>query len=98
MKRTASRQLIAGCTDQANFGCNFGRSVVALFLVAVLVVAAFFSSGPATAFAQGAEKPKITQEEKASREAGQTEASQSDAERRAAVSAAALVTEFDVNG
>lgn len=98
MRRTASSQLAAGCTERANFSCDLERSMVALFLAAALIAAAFFSSRPATAFAQGAEKPKITQEEKASREAPQTEASQSEAERRAAVSAAALVTEFDVNG
>jgi predicted Zn-dependent peptidase len=98
MRRTASRQLAAVCKERANFSCDLERLVVALFLTAVLVVAACFSSSPATAFAQGAEKPKITQKEQASQEAPQTEASQSEAERRAAVSAAALVTEFDVNG
>lgn len=98
MRRTASRQSAAGFAQRANFGWDLERSVVALFLVAVLIVAALFSSGPSIALAQGAEKPKTTQEEKASREAPQTDASQSEAERRAAVSAAALVTEFDVNG
>ena len=98
MRRTASRQLAAGCTERANFGCDLERSLVALFLAAVLAVAAFVSIGPATAFAQDAEKPKITREEKASGEAPQTEASQAEAERRAAVSAAALVTDFEVDG
>lgn len=83
MKKTVgSRQLAVGRKKRANFG-EVGRSVVALLLATVLGLAALPSGGRATAFAQGAQK---------------TEAEQLDAERRAAASAAALVTEFEGNG
>lgn len=98
MRRTATRQLAAGSRQRAADGRDLERAVVALFLAVVLAVGALVSSGPAPAFAQAAGKPKVAQQEKASNEAPQTEASQSETERRAAVSAAALVTEFDVNG
>ncbi|HYJ47878.1 MAG TPA: pitrilysin family protein [Pyrinomonadaceae bacterium] len=56
------------------------------------------TAGRSTVFAQGVEKPKATQAEQASKQSPQTDASQTEAERRAAAAAAALVTEFDVGG
>lgn len=67
-------------------------------LVALFALAALVSGAPARVLAQNTEKPKVAQEEKASKQAPQSDAGQVDAERRAAASAASLVTEFDVNG
>jgi zinc protease len=76
--------------EKAGPGFNFMMSVFSLVLVALLALA---SGGAGAVLAQGnAEKPKVTQAEQPSQAA--TGAQADAAERRAA----ALVTEFDVNG
>jgi predicted Zn-dependent peptidase len=74
-----------------NSGFDFGRSVFPLLLVAAL---ALIGGGPARVSAQNVEKPKAVQAEQPSKQAPKADPEQSSAERRAA----ALVTEFDVNG
>jgi predicted Zn-dependent peptidase len=81
-----------------NSGSEFLRSALSLVLVALFALAALVSGSTASVFAQSMEKPKATQEEKASKQAPQADTAQLDAERHAAASAASLVTEFDVNG
>ncbi|HYJ46116.1 MAG TPA: insulinase family protein, partial [Pyrinomonadaceae bacterium] len=61
-------------------------------------MSATFASGTSCVFAQSTEKPKVAQAEQASKQSPQTDTSQVEAERRAAAAAAALDTEFDVNG
>jgi predicted Zn-dependent peptidase len=87
-----------GSLVRVKSGLGFMRSGLSLVLAALLLTASVFSSGAGRAFAQTLEKPKVAQEEKASKQAPQADAGQLEAERRAAAAAAALVTEFDVNG
>jgi zinc protease len=76
---------------RVNSGFDFVRSVFSVVLVAALILCA----GQALpVLAQNVEKPKAAQAEQPSKQGAQADESQSDAERRAA----ALVTEFDVNG
>ncbi len=76
------------------------RSGLSLAFATLLVWAGLFSGGAGHVLAQtgGTEKPKVVQSEKPSSQSPQADASQIEAERRAAAQAAALVTEFDVNG
>ena len=67
------------------------RSILPLALTGMLV---FGLGGLAGLRAQNIEKPSVTQQEQASKQAPKSDATESEAERRAA----ALVTEFDVNG
>jgi zinc protease len=73
-------------------GLGFVRSIFSLVLVAALLACG--GAAASVARAQGVEKPKAAQAEQPSKPASTTDAVQTDAERRAA----ALVTEFDVNG
>ncbi|MDT5121292.1 MAG: zinc protease [Acidobacteriota bacterium] len=79
-------------------GFSFLRSGLSFALVVWLSLAAVIPGGALRVFAQSVEKPKVAQEEKASKQSPQTDAAQAEAERRAAAASAALVTEFDVNG
>jgi zinc protease len=90
-----SRQLAVGSGRLENSG--FLSSVLSLILIALLALTASLN-GASNVFAQGMEKPKVTQAEQASKQSPQTDVSQTEAERRAAAASAALVTEFDVNG
>ncbi len=67
------------------------RSVLSLVLVAAF---ALISGGAASLRAQNVEKPSVAPTGQAAKQAPKIDEAQSDAERRAA----ALVTEFDVNG
>jgi zinc protease len=78
---------------------GFLRSALSLVLAALFALGTLASSGGTMSVsAQNMEKPKVAQEEKASKVAPKTDAGQADAERRAAEAAVALVTEFEVNG
>jgi predicted Zn-dependent peptidase len=78
---------------------GFVRSAFSFVLAALLALSTLSAGGRVTVVAQGStEKPKVTQEEKASKQAPKADAGQLEAERRTAEAAAALVTEFDVNG
>jgi zinc protease len=78
---------------------GFVRSAFSFVLAALVALSTLSAGGRATVLAQGStEKPKVTQEERASKQAPKTDAGQAEAERRATEAAAALVTEFDVNG
>jgi zinc protease len=80
-------------------GSGFLGSAFSFVLAALVALSTLSAGGRASVFAQGStEKPKVTQEERASKQAPKTDVAQAEAERRAAESAAALVTEFDVNG
>jgi zinc protease len=79
---------------------GFVRSALS-FVLALLLTLGILSSGGGTMSVlaqEGTEKPKATQEERASKQAPKTDPGQVEAERRATEAAAALVTEFDVNG
>jgi predicted Zn-dependent peptidase len=78
---------------------GFVRSAFSFVLAALLALSTLSAGSRVTVVAQGnTEKPKVTQEEKASKQAPKADAGQLEAERRTAEAAAALVTEFDVNG
>jgi zinc protease len=78
---------------------GFVRSAFSFVLAALLALSTLSAGSRVTVLAQGStEKPKVTQEERASKQAPKTDAGQVEAERRTAEAAAALVTEFDVNG
>jgi zinc protease len=89
MRKTVfSFQFLVFSGKRVNSGFDFVRS---LFFILIIALGA---GGVAGVSAQSIEKPKETQAEQASKQAPQADAEQSNAERRAA----ALVTEFDVNG
>jgi predicted Zn-dependent peptidase len=97
MRKTAfSFQFSVFSGKRENSG--FVRSAFSFVLAALIAFSTLSAGGRASVFAQGTEKPKVTQEEKASKQAPKTDAGQVEAERRATEAAAALVTEFDVNG
>src|SRR3954468_19594507 len=79
-----------------NSGSGFVRSALSFVLAALLLASATLTGG--RAFAQSTQKPKAAQAEQASKQSPQTNATQTEAERRAAAASEALVTEFDVNG
>ncbi|HEX8845370.1 MAG TPA: pitrilysin family protein [Pyrinomonadaceae bacterium] len=97
-KEVVSGQWSVVSGGRLNSGFGFVRSVLSFVLAAVLASGALFSGVGVRVLAQNLEKPPVTQEEKASKQAPQADASQVEAEKRAAAAAAALVTEFDVNG
>ncbi|HKR00051.1 MAG TPA: pitrilysin family protein [Pyrinomonadaceae bacterium] len=77
-----------------NSGSGFVRSGLSFLLAATFALTALVGGGASSVFAQSMEKPKATQAEQASKQPPKVDATQSEAERRAA----ALVTEFEVNG
>src|SRR5262249_47577094 len=77
---------------------GFTGSRLCAVLLGLSLLATGFSSGVSRLQAQGSAKPRVAQEQRASRPAPQTGASQLEAERRVMAQALALVTEFDVNG
>ncbi len=92
MRKTAfSFQFSVFNRRRVNSGSEFMRSVLLLLLVAVF---ALMSGSAASVSAQNVEKPQATPTGQAAKQAPNADEAQSDAERRAA----ALVTEFDVNG
>jgi zinc protease len=88
-KTVGNRQLAVGSERRRNSGFEFMR-----LMFSFILVAAFALAGLPGASAQNVEKPKETQAEQASKQPPKADPEQSSAERRAA----ALVTEFDVNG
>jgi zinc protease len=90
-KTVSSEQWAVGSREQSNSGFDFVRRALSLVLVTLFTLAA---SGVGGVFAQNIEKPNVTQAEQASKQPPKADVAQSEAERRAA----ALVTEFDVNG
>jgi zinc protease len=92
MRKTVfSLQSSVSSGRRVNSGFDFMRSFFSLILVAVLLLG---GAHAARVTAQNVEKPKAAQAEQPSKQAPQADESQSSAEQRAA----ALVTEFDVNG
>jgi zinc protease len=90
-KTVVSSQRSVVSEKRADSGSDFVRSLFSILLIALFALGA---GGVAGVSAQSIEKPKVTQAEQASKQAPPADAEQSSAERRAA----ALVTEFDVNG
>jgi zinc protease len=92
MRKTASSfQFSVFSGRHLNSGFEFMRSIFSFILITAFALGV---GGAAKVSAQNIEKPKATQAEQASKLAPKTDEAQSDVERRAA----ALVTEFDVNG
>jgi zinc protease len=90
MRNTASStQWAADGGKRSDSGFEFMRWVFSFILGALIAF-----GGVAETAAQNVEKPKETQAEQASKQPPKTDPQESNAERRAA----ALVTEFDVNG
>lgn len=90
MRRTAgNQQLAVGSERRTDSGSEFMRS-----LFSIILIAAFAFACVGSVSAQNVEKPKETQSEQASKQPPKADPEQSNAERRAA----ALVTEFEVNG
>ena len=98
MRRTIGSKQLAVGGWRLNSGSSFARSALSFVLAALFVASSTFAGGALRVYAQVGVKPKVAQQEQASKQSPQTDASQSEAERRAATAAAALVTEFDVNG
>lgn len=88
-KTVSSFQFSVSSGKRTDSGSDFVLSLFSFVLVVLLLLGSF-----AGVSAQNVEKPKETQAEQASKQAPKTDPEQSNAERRAA----ALVTEFDVNG
>jgi zinc protease len=90
-KTVVSGQRSAVSERRTDSGSEFMRSVLSLVLIAAF---ALISGGAASLRAQNVEKPSVAPTGQAAKQAPKVDEAQSDAERRAA----ALVTEFDVNG
>jgi zinc protease len=92
MRKTVfSFQFSVFSARRVNSGSEFMRSVLSLILVAAF---SLIGVGASSLRAQTVEKPQVTPTGQAAKQAPKVDEAQSDAERRAA----ALVTEFDVNG
>lgn len=90
-KTVSSGQWAVGSQERGNSGSEFVRLMWSFVLVALFALS---GGGGMSVAAQNVEKPQATPMGQAAKQAPKADEAQSDAERRAA----ALVTEFDVNG
>lgn len=95
-KAVGGEQWAVGNEQPSGFGIP--RSIVSLVLAVVLALATFSAIGTVSVSAQNPGTPTQNKGEKPSKQVVQTAAGALDADRRAAETAAALVTEIDVNG
>jgi zinc protease len=92
MRKRAITSQCAVCNEErANSVSEFRRSVLSFVLVGLL---SLIGTGALSASAQNVERPNTAPTGQAAKQAPKADEAQSDAERRAA----ALVTEFEVNG